>query len=92
MFLLAYSSRKILWLSNFGAPPPTIMISCCPPLVESWSMSVNVVPSSVLTCHVYLSVPSEDPLAINIVEPLFLVVASDGLETIVAAEADSRKS
>ena len=68
------------------------MISDCSPLLSYCSMSVNVSPASVLTCHVYSIVPSEVPLATNIALPLDLVVTSVGLESIVAAEAASRKS
>ena len=92
MSVFAYSSRNILWLSNLGTPPPTIMISDCSPLLSYCSISVNVSPASVLTCHVYSIVPSEVPFAINIAFPLDLTETSAGLESIVAADADSRKS
>ena len=81
-----------MWLSNLGYPPPTIITSDCSPLLSYCSMSVNVSPASVLTCHVYSIVPSEVPFATNIALPLDLVVTSVGLESIVAAEAASRKS
>ena len=55
-------------------------------------MSVKVSPLSVLTCHVYLRFPSEEPLATNIALPLFLTVTSEGLDVTVAAVEDSRKS
>ena len=68
------------------------MISDCSPLLSYCSISVNVSPASVLTCQVYSIVPSEVPFAINIAFPLDLTETSAGLESIVAADADSRKS
>ena len=68
------------------------MISDCPPSPVVVSMSSNVLPSSVLTCHVYFIVPSEEPLATNIALPLLLTVTSVGLDATLANEPDSRKS